>query len=189
MDNLARLLLRFLLVPLGYFSAVIAGACVILVGEWRIGTLFEASRPDEAAMGFIFAIIVSVTMLVLLLSLMWLVAAVGILFSEAFAVRSWMFHAANGVISAYVGAQLLGPMYGPPAAAEDPFYIVAAGLAGGLAYWLVAGSTAGFFKPILRSAADRARPLPPPPARPELSPPAGRRDPPERPLPPQLPPA
>lgn len=183
MDNLARLLLRFLLVPLGYFAAVLAGACVILIGEWRIGTLFETSRPDEVAVGFLLAIVVAVTTLVLLLSLMWLVAAVGILFSEAFAVRSWMFHAANGVVSAWVGAQLVGPMYGPPVAAEDPFYVIAAGLAGGLTYWLVAGSTAGFFKPILRSAAERAARLPAPPPQHELPTPAPRQSP-----PPALPP-
>lgn len=174
MDNLARLLLRFLLVPLGYFAAVLAGAAVIVIGEWRVGTLF-AGRPDEAALGFFVALVTTVTVLVLLLSLMWLVAAVGILFSEAFAIRSWMFHVANGVVSAWIGAQLLAPSEGTPAVAEDPFYVIAAGLAAGLAYWLVAGSTAGFFKPILRSAAERAARLPPP---------AGTADPPRSPLPP-----
>ncbi|MFG1343654.1 hypothetical protein V5F59_02060 [Xanthobacter autotrophicus DSM 431] len=175
MDNLARLLLRFLLVPLGYFAAVIAGACVILIGEWRIGTLFETTRPDDAAIGFVVAIVTSVTVLILLLTVMWLVAAVGILFSEAFAIRSWMFHVANGVVSAWIGAQFFTPALGAPGVTEDPFYVVAAGLAGGLAYWLVAGSTAGFFKPILRSAAERAARLPPP---------AGAPEPPRAPLPP-----
>ena len=34
MDALLRLLLRFILVPLGYLAAVIAGSCVILLGSW-----------------------------------------------------------------------------------------------------------------------------------------------------------
>ncbi|MFG1360331.1 hypothetical protein [Xanthobacter pseudotagetidis] len=184
MDDLARLLLRFLLVPLGYLAAVIAGACVILVGEWRIGTLFTAADPGEQAMGVMIAIVTSVTVLVLLLMVMWLVAAVGILFSEAFAVRSWMFHAANGVVSAWIGAQLFAPSDGSAAVTSDPFYVVAAGLAGGLAYWLVAGSSAGFYKPILRAAAERAgasappRPLPPPDSAPPHSGPPGRGAPP-----------
>lgn len=171
MDNLARLLLRLVLVPLGYFAAVVAAAAVIVVGEWRIGTLFDTTQPGEAALGLVIAVISSVAFLMMLLSLMWLVAAVGILFSEAFAVRSWIFHVANGVVSAWIGAQLFAP---PPdeSVAADPFYIVAAGLAAGLAYWLVAGSTAGFFKPILRSPAERAGRLPPPPPQPELPPPA-----------------
>ena len=37
MDNLLRLFLRFLLVPLGYLAAVIAGTLVILFGSWRLG--------------------------------------------------------------------------------------------------------------------------------------------------------
>lgn len=170
MDNLVRLLLRFVLVPLGYFASVIAGACVILIGEWRIGSLFTAADPGDRALGFVVAIVTTVVVLFMLLMLMWLVAAVGILFSEAFAIRSWMFHAANGVVSAWIGAQLFAPTDGATAVAGDPFYVVAAGLAGGLAYWLVAGSTAGFFKPILRSPAERAQALPPPSPRPELPP-------------------
>lgn len=170
MDNLVRLLLRFVLVPLGYFASVIAGACVILIGEWRIGTLFTAADPGDRALGFIVAIVTTVVVLFMLLMLMWLVAAVGILFSEAFAIRSWMFHVANGVVSAWIGAQLFAPTDGATAVAGDPFYVVAAGLAGGLAYWLVAGSTAGFFKPILRSPAERAGALPPPPPGRDLPP-------------------
>lgn len=162
MDNLFRLLLRLILVPLGYLAAVVAGSAVILVGEWRIGTLFQAGTPDEAALGAFVAIVVAGFVLVLLVSMMWLVAAVGILFSELFAVRSWMFHAANGVVSAWIGTQLFASDAEVNAAAHDPFYVIAAGLAGGLVYWLVAGSTAGFFKPVLRSAAERATRLPAP---------------------------
>ena len=38
MDAVLRLLLRFILVPLGYLAAVIVGACVILFGSWKSGT-------------------------------------------------------------------------------------------------------------------------------------------------------
>ncbi len=167
MDNLARLLLRFLLVPFGYLAAVFAGAVVTLFGAWRLGTLFAPAAPDEAPIAFILGIVTAVAVLILLLSMMWLVAAVGILFSEAFAIRSWMFHVGNGVISAWIGARILSPAGSLPDGADDTFYVVAAGLAGGLAYWLVAGSTAGFFKPILRSPAERAA-LPPAEAAPSL---------------------
>ncbi|MFV8126860.1 hypothetical protein ACNQ1A_25215, partial [Enterobacter cloacae complex sp.6730722] len=69
MDNFARLLLRLILVPVGYLAAVMAGSAVILIGEWRIGTLFEATQPDAAALGFVIAIVASATVLVVLLSL------------------------------------------------------------------------------------------------------------------------
>ncbi|MFG1378158.1 hypothetical protein [Xanthobacter autotrophicus] len=182
MDNLARLLLRFLLVPLGYLAAVMAGSAVILIGEWRIGSLFEIPEGSETAgLGALVAIVVAATVVALLVLLMWLVAAVGILFSEAFAVRSWMFHAANGVVSALIGAQLFAGGPDAPPVTGDPFYIVAAGLAAGLTYWLVAGSTAGFFKPILQSPAERAARLPPPASSPA---PSRTDDPPPAVLPP-----
>ena len=38
----------------------------------------------------------------------------------------------------------------------EPKIMVAAGLAGGLAYWVVAGSTAGFWKPVFRSEPQQA---------------------------------
>lgn len=186
MDSFFRLLVRLLLVPLGYLAAVVAGAAVILVGEWRVGSLFAATQPDAAAVGFVVGIVTTVVVLVALLSVMWMVAAVGILFSEAFAVRSWMFHAANGVVSAWIGAQLFAPDKAVPSVATAPFYVIAAGLAGGLAYWLVAGSTAGFFKPVLRSAAARAGYPPLPPQQPQAAP--GPDAPPVPNAPPSLPP-
>lgn len=166
MDSFVRLLLRLILVPLGYLCAALAGAAVILVGQWRIGTLFDTSQPGETGLGLVVALAVAGVVVALLVSTMWLVAAVGILFSELFAVRSWMFHAANGVISAWIGARLFAAEDDGAAmareVAHDPFYIIAAGLAAGLVYWLVAGSTAGFFKPVLRPPAERAGRLPPP---------------------------
>ncbi|MFG1416858.1 hypothetical protein V5F38_00325 [Xanthobacter sp. V0B-10] len=161
-DSLVRLLLRLILVPLGYLCAVLAGAAVILVGEWRIGTLFDTPQPDEAALGLVVAVVAAGTLVALLVSAMWLAAAAGILFSELFAVRSWMFHAANGAISAWIGAQMLASDGQANAVVHDPFYVVAAGLAGGLTYWLVAGCTAGFFRPVLRQPSQRAARLPPP---------------------------
>lgn len=156
-DSLLRLLLRFFLVPVGYFLAVLAGAAVIVIGEWQVGSLFQTQAPDELMMGIMLATVTSVGLLVVLLSSMWLVAAVGILFAELFAVRSWIFHAANGVVSAWIGAQLPGEVLvngqvDPAAVVGNPLYVIAAGLAGGLVYWLVAGSSAGFYKPVLRSA-------------------------------------
>lgn len=171
MDSVFRLLLRLLLVPTGYFAGVVAGAMVILIGEWRIGSLVDVATPDEAALGWVVALVSGALIIGLLLSTFWLVAAVGILFSEAFAVRSWIFHAANGVISSWIGTQVFGAGADAPTIVHDPFYVVAAGLAGGLTYWLVAGSTAGFWQPVLRSAADRAGRLGGPTAPMEVIPP------------------
>ena len=146
MDSLARLLLRVVLVPLGYFVAVIIGTLVIVFGSWKLGV--AASDPDHqpfAIFGFVFA---APVLLVMLLSMMWLPAAIGVLISETLAIRSWMFHAGNGAVSAWIGWSLFGYIDDTRIPLNEPLPVVAAGLAGGLAYWAIAGWSAGFWKPV-----------------------------------------
>ena len=148
MDSLGRLLLRVVLVPLGYFVAVIIGTLVIVFGSWKLGAY--AADPDAqpfAMFGFVFA---APVLLVMLLSMMWLPAAIGILISETFAIRSWMFHAGNGAVSAWLGWSLFGYIDDSRIPLNEPLPVVAAGLAGGLAYWAIAGWSAGFWKPVFR---------------------------------------
>ena len=158
MDGVARLLLRFILVPLGYFAAVLAGTLVILFGSWKIGQVdtFDADARAMATYGFIFA---APVLLVVLISVMWLPAAIGVLLAETFALRSWMFHAGNGAVSAWIGWHLFGYVDDSRVPLNGPAAVIAAGLAGGFAYWAIAGWNAGFWKPLSRSA--RQAPLPP----------------------------
>jgi hypothetical protein len=109
MEGLARLLLRFILVPLGYFAGVLAGTLVILLGSWKIGRAdaLEGEAHAIAVYGYVFA---APVLLVVLLSVMWLPAAIGVLLAETFALRSWMFHAGNGVVSAWIAWNLFGYM-------------------------------------------------------------------------------
>src|SRR4030095_16188303 len=101
MDSLGRLLLRFVLVPLGYLAAVVVATLVIVFGSWKLGEAdAHADTPVFAMFVFVFA---APVLLVMLLSLMWLPAAIGILISETFAIRSFLFHAGNGAVSALVG--------------------------------------------------------------------------------------
>src|ERR1700730_391376 len=86
MDSLARLLLRFVLVPLGYFAAVVVATLVIVLGSWKLGA--AAAHPDTQAFaifGFVFA---APVLLIMLLSLMWLAAAIRILISDGVALPS-----------------------------------------------------------------------------------------------------
>jgi hypothetical protein len=148
MDSLGRLLLRVLLVPLGYFAAVVIGTLVIVFGSWKLGV--AAADPDVqpfAVYGFVFA---APVLLVMLLSMMWLPAAIGVLISETFAIRSWMFHAGNGAVSAWIGWSLFGYIDDSRIPLNEPLPVIAAGLAGGLAYWAIAGWNAGFWKPVFR---------------------------------------
>jgi len=165
MDVVLRLLLRFILVPLGYLAAVIAGAFVILFGWWKAGTFMLSDNPDAAAAAPVGAVVAGPVLLVVLLGSMWMPGAVGILISEALAIRTWIFHAINGALSAWVGWQLFGDAEPPDMPLNEPRYVIAAGLAGGFAYWAVAGWNAGFWKPVF------ARRAPPPPGNP-FNPPA-----------------
>jgi hypothetical protein len=149
MEDLARLLLRLVLVPLGYFAGVLAGTLVILFGAWKIGQA-DALASDARAIaiyGYVFA---APVLLVVLLSVMWLPSAIGIVLSEAFALRSWMFHAGSGVASAWLAWHLFGYMDDSHIPRTGPLSVTAAGIAGGLAYWAVAGWNAGFWKPVFR---------------------------------------
>jgi hypothetical protein len=161
MDNLVRLLLRFVLVPLGYLCGGAAGLFVL--------TFMNHPRSPDGAVLFpaLIAYILSLAVAARL-SPLGLIAFIGILYSERFAVRGWQFHMANGLVSAWLtagGLQLTGRV---ALSTESLLPVSTAGLAAGLVYWRVAGSTAGFFRPISRSAARRATattPAPPiPPA-------------------------
>ncbi|MCS0504900.1 hypothetical protein [Ancylobacter mangrovi] len=173
MDNLLRLLLRVLLVPLGIVVGMIATMVVIMVGYWRIGDLLSGAVAVQAPALFDALAAASFALMAVMLA-MWAVAAIGILFAEMFAIRSWIFHAANGAVSALVAAALFSPYPDTPVPFDDgTLYILGAGLAGGLAYWLVAGWTAGFWKPL-----GTPRPAAPP------GPPAAGPNPPAPPAPP-----
>ena len=150
MDNLLRLLLRFILVPLGSLAAVIAGTLVILFGSWRLGEFAALSDPDVQPFMIIGLVVAGPILLTVLVCIMWLPSAIGILISEAFALRSWMFHAGNGAVSAWIGWNLFGHFDQSRIPLNEPMPVIAAGLAAGFAYWAVAGWTAGFWKPVFR---------------------------------------
>jgi hypothetical protein len=160
MDVVIRLLLRFILVPLGAIIAVAVAAAIVIVAHWNAVVAAVSANPRTDA--FFPILLLAGPVLALVLSLWaiytFAVAAIGVLTSEAFAIRSWIFHAANGALSAWIGwalAQEVREEYGFLA---EPKVLIAAGLAAGLAFWIVAGWTAGFWKPM---RAPR-RPAPPP---------------------------
>src|SRR5262249_59884180 len=94
-----------------------------------------------AIFGFVFA---APVLLVMLLSLMWLPAAIGILISETFAIRSFLFHAGNGAVSALIGWNLFGYIDETGIALNEPLAVIAARLAGGRGYSAVARVSGGF---------------------------------------------
>jgi len=155
MDIVVRLLLRFILIPLGYAAAALAGSGMILFGSWRIGEAALSADPDGPGFVFLGIAIAGPLLIATLLAVMWLPSAVGILLSEAFALRSWMFHVANGVVSAWIGWNLFEYFDDSRVPLNEPLAVVAAGIAGGFVYWAIAGFSAGFWKPVFREDVPR----------------------------------
>jgi hypothetical protein len=161
--SLGRLILRLLLVPLGAVVAICVAEIVVIVANWHafLAMLRADSRAgDDAIMMLMLAGSAFFLLLSVAAFLMMLPAAIGVAISEAFAIRSWMFHAANGAISAWVGWSMIVDLRKDYHLYNEPTVIVAAGLAAGLAYWLVAGWSAGFWKPVFAgpTIASRASP-------------------------------
>jgi hypothetical protein len=172
MDSFARLLLRFLVVPLGVLAAITIAVLVVMVGEWHAIMTEIAAQPQTREANFIALMMLSPWIALTLsgATLMMLApGAVGILIAEAFAIRAWWFHIADGIVSAWVGWTLLVDKPGEEYKLfTDPKIVIMAGLGAGLAYWLIAGWSAGFMKPVFA----RAQPVlsTPPPAQKETSP-------------------
>jgi hypothetical protein len=151
MENLARFLLRLLLVPLGGAAAITVALMVVLAAHWNEIVALANADPDAQGdwlLAFIFAGPILAILLSMTLVVTALPAAVGVLIAESFAIRSWMFHALNGGLSAWIGWSIMQDAQDRYRFLTEPKVMVAAGLAGGLAYWLIAGWTAGFWKPV-----------------------------------------
>jgi hypothetical protein len=159
MESVLRLILRLFLVPLGGVVAVTVAMILLVVAHWHEFAALADARPDEQGywlLAFVLAGPVLAFLLSLAVALTLLAAAVGVLISEAFAIRSWIYHAANGGLAAWIGWSLMQDTQNDYRFLAEPKIMVAAGLAGGLAYWVVAGSTAGFWKPVFRSEPQQA---------------------------------
>lgn len=157
MESLGRLILRLLLVPLGAVVAFCVAVAVMVAAHWSaLHTLAQADpqAQEDWLYAFMMAGPVIAMFMAFSAAITTAVAAAGALIAEAFAIRSWIYHAANGGLAAWIGWYLMNDPDDSTQFLSNPKIIVAAGLAAGLAYWVVAGSTAGFWKPI------SARPTP-----------------------------
>lgn len=167
MDDLGRLLLRFLLVPLGGVIATLVAVAVVMVANRGALDALAGASPEQQG-DFVFALVEAAPVLFAALSatvtLTLAPAALGALIAEIFAIRSWIFHVANGVLAAWIGWSLAAGPDGDLRLFSAPTVPMAAGIAAGLVYWLIAGSSAGFFRPLRKRETippERAPPLPP----------------------------
>jgi hypothetical protein len=138
-----RFLMRLLLVPLGGCIAVCVAMMFVMVAQWnRVAAL---SHDDISGLTTFFVV---VPMLAVTSGIMLLPGILTALIAEAFAIRSWMYHTVCGGLAAWVGLMTIGPLDSDYDFSNVPLIVVGAGIAAGFAYWLVAGWSAGFWKPV-----------------------------------------
>jgi hypothetical protein len=148
---LVRFILRFLLVPFGACIAAIIAVFVVSFAHWSRFLKLVTADP-QASEDILLALIFVGPLVVLTLAIgalaMLLPAAIGVVISEAFALRSWIFHTGNGALASLIGWLAMQDLLRPYELFSDPTISVGAGVCAGIAYWAVAGWSAGFWKPV-----------------------------------------
>lgn len=137
-----NLLVRIILIPIGYVTAVFSAVGLLAAIEWVRAYPPVAGNPELMAMtafavagdAFFMSAIIGYTALAPVL--------VGVAFAEIFSMRSLFYFLGAGLAIGGLLTRLIGPD-DYPALPTDPATIAAAGLVGGLGYWLVCGRWSG----------------------------------------------
>jgi hypothetical protein len=164
-----RLLLRFLVVPFGFCLATVAAVLFVIAAHWsRFMAIVAANRGgDEDVALFVAGSFIVLVAAISAAKMLWPFMLAAVL-AEAFAFRSWVFHVCSGAVAALIGLNTMSDT-GAYDLYNAPVIVVGAGFAAGFVYWLIAGWSAGFWKPVFappRQQLPQAQPLPgaPPPA-------------------------
>src|SRR5215467_8396595 len=102
--SISRVLARLILIPLGGVLAASAATLVAFFANWNV--FLSVIGGDAVTSGDVVAVMVALAMLLVSSAAtfpMLLPAVIGVTISEAFAVRSVVFHVLNGVVSIWVG--------------------------------------------------------------------------------------
>jgi hypothetical protein len=142
---LGRLLMRVLLVPLGGCMAICATMIFVMVAHWN-----RLAAVSDDASGLT-ALLIAGPAMAVGAGLMLLPATLGALIAEAFAIRSWMYHVACGGLSAAASLASVGGFDKTYDMSDEPLIAIGSGLVAGFVYWIVAGWSAGFWKPVFAS--------------------------------------
>jgi hypothetical protein len=148
---LIRLLLRFVLVPFGACFASVVAAVVVSFAHW---SKFSAmiTHDINAPENLVFAVLIVGPAIAVIMAVgafaMLMPAVLGVMISEAFAIRSWIYHAANGALASWIGWLTMQEFLKQYEFYDEPTAVIGAGIAAGFAYWAIAGWSAGFWKPV-----------------------------------------
>lgn len=158
--SVARILGRIVIDAFGLALACVAAAVTLAVAVYQMFGLpgmFDEPGPGIVVDGTFYAVFTWMAVGQFSLAL----AAVAIVAAELLRIRSWLFHAAVGALSgAHALSAIEGAFGGRDAASmgmREASVFIAAGLVGGLVYWLVAGRSSGIW-PRRETGADEVSP-------------------------------
>jgi hypothetical protein len=146
MGSTVRLLLRLFIVPQAILAAVVVAALVAGIANWtRFSGQVAADLNEAPALALAAFFVVAARSAAV--ALMLLPGLIGVAVSEALAIRNIIAHALNGALSIWIGWTTMAADQNL-LVFDDPKTVIAAGIAAGFAYWMVAGWSAGFWKPV-----------------------------------------
>jgi hypothetical protein len=152
---IGRFMMRLLLVPLGGCVAICVAMLFVMLAHWnRVAALTTGD-----ANGLMEFVMVG-PMLAASMAFMLLPATLAAMLAEAFAIRSLLYYAVCGGLSAGVSLATIGGLDKDYNLADAPLIAVGAGIVAGFAYWAVAGWSAGFWKPVFAPPAPADAPPP-----------------------------
>jgi len=141
-----RILVRAILIPLGYIAALFTATALIALVVWL--RAYPPVAGDEVALGMTSVIVLAdwFILYVLIGQAAVLPALAAVLVAEFLSLRHALYFCGAGLFVAFATARLadLGPSVTAP---SEPAVVAAAGLAGGLSYWLIAGRGSGLREP------------------------------------------
>ncbi len=152
MSRLLAYLWRFAVVIAGFFCAVVAASAflhLLLFGgfDWR----------GEAGAAVTGSLSVSVLVVALIFAYMaFLPAVILVIAAEVFGWRGWLFHALAGGVIGLTASMFTWMTAGSGTDFGLLWALVAAGMTGGLAYWLIAGRSSGLTLDRVVSARERS---------------------------------
>ena len=136
---------RLIAVVIGLAAAVLAGVAIIALSLYQIAEMARTYPDPVGEVADLFAIGIVGTMFVGSFSMA--PALIGAVVAEFFRLRSWIYHGTVGALGgalAYVSLEEMALRRADAAStAWEMAIFLAAGLGGGLVYWLIAGRRAG----------------------------------------------
>ena len=139
--NVLAILGRLIVISLAFFVACMAALAVFAAGIWQ-AIDFGAHGPDADPVALFFNTVLIASFAIFFIgTLVAAPAFLAMIVAEIFSLRSWIYHVGAG--AAATAIPLVLQETGP---SQDGFSIMlhlAAGMTGGLVYWLLAGRRAG----------------------------------------------